>query len=217
MSQVKERLRVRVIDAETQEFNGIIYNLYGKYFQTSDGGRKRLHRAVWEYYNGEIPEGYHIHHIDHDRLNNDIENLSCLTASEHLAYHAELQTEERIKEFVRIGQEAARIWHGSPEGIEWHRKQYELTKHKLHKKDVITCVQCSKEVVAAARETESGNRYCSEKCKAAWRRDTGVDDEPRACQHCKQDFVCNKYQKTKYCSSDCKKSAMREAREKAKA
>ena len=33
--------------------------------------RKRLHRCVWEYYNGEIPKGYHIHHKDNDKSNND--------------------------------------------------------------------------------------------------------------------------------------------------
>lgn len=212
MSQVKERLRVKVIDAETQEFNGIIYNLYDKYFQTSDGGRKRIHRAVWEYYNGEIPEGCHIHHIDHDRLNNDIENLSCMSASEHLRYHAERQPDDKLKKFVEAGQEAARIWHGSPEGIEWHKRQYELTKHALHKEEVITCSQCDKQVVAKARKTKSGLRFCSNNCKAAWRRESGADHAPRECKHCKQDFMCNKYQKTLYCSSDCRTSARREVK-----
>ena len=28
------------------------------------GSRKRMHVYVWEYYNGLVPEGYHIHHID---------------------------------------------------------------------------------------------------------------------------------------------------------
>ena len=36
--------------------------------------RIRLHTYVWEKHNGPVPEGYDIHHIDHDPSNNDIEN-----------------------------------------------------------------------------------------------------------------------------------------------
>ena len=48
---------------------------------------KRLHREIWKEYNGEIPEGCHIHHKDGNPLNNNIENLECLTASEHHQLH----------------------------------------------------------------------------------------------------------------------------------
>ena len=34
-----------------------------------------LHRVVWIYHNGEIPEGMEIDHINQDRLDNRIENL----------------------------------------------------------------------------------------------------------------------------------------------
>ena len=43
--------------------------------------RKRLHRYVWEKERGEIPEGYHIHHIDKNKANNDISNLALISAS----------------------------------------------------------------------------------------------------------------------------------------
>ena len=45
------------------------------------------HRYLWTQKHGEIPDGHHIHHIDGDKLNNDIENLECLSASEHLVNH----------------------------------------------------------------------------------------------------------------------------------
>ena len=48
---------------------------------------KRLHRLIYEKHYGKIPEGYHIHHIDGDKLNNEISNLECLTASEHVSLH----------------------------------------------------------------------------------------------------------------------------------
>lgn len=34
-----------------------------------------------------IPKGYHVHHKDLDKLNNDLENLVLLTISEHMKLH----------------------------------------------------------------------------------------------------------------------------------
>lgn len=41
------------------------------------------HRRLWEERNGKIPEGHEIHHKDHDRANNELDNLMCLPAREH--------------------------------------------------------------------------------------------------------------------------------------
>lgn len=46
-------------------------------------------RVIWEGHNGPIPRGKIIHHKDHDTLNDEIENLSCLTRAEHLREHRE--------------------------------------------------------------------------------------------------------------------------------
>ena len=57
---------------ERQLFNGDVYYKYtGKDFSKEDFYTEMYH-------NGEIPEGYHVHHIDGDRYNNNIENLECL-------------------------------------------------------------------------------------------------------------------------------------------
>lgn len=45
------------------------------------------YRRVWEKEYGEIKEGYEIHHIDHNRENNNIENLVCLEKNIHKDYH----------------------------------------------------------------------------------------------------------------------------------
>lgn len=52
---------------------------------TTEGKRayRMEHRLVWEGVNGPIPEGYDIHHIDGDTYNNDIDNLECLSHSDH--------------------------------------------------------------------------------------------------------------------------------------
>ncbi len=49
----------------------------------SNGKRSYIHRDVYEYYFGEIPDGYDVHHKDGDRSNNDIGNLEIYTKSEH--------------------------------------------------------------------------------------------------------------------------------------
>lgn len=53
------------------------------YYAKTFGNRYFLHRAVWESVHGKIPKGYDLHHIDHDRANNAIENLELYTKSEH--------------------------------------------------------------------------------------------------------------------------------------
>ena len=73
-------MKVTVISPTIQEFNGERFYLCGNYFQHKG---KRLHVAVWKYHNGDIPKGYHIHHIDEDRTNNQIENLTQVEASWH--------------------------------------------------------------------------------------------------------------------------------------
>src|SRR5262245_7395366 len=74
----------KVIDADTQVFNGRTYTRFGRYF------RKRLtflHREVWEHYRGPIPPGHHIHHRDGNGANNQIENLEPIEALKHLSDH----------------------------------------------------------------------------------------------------------------------------------
>lgn len=49
------------------------------------GTEYRAHRIIWEMFNGEIPEGYLIDHIDGDVYNNRIENLRLATRQENNA------------------------------------------------------------------------------------------------------------------------------------
>lgn len=48
---------------------------------------KRLHRLIYEYYNGEIPEGYVVHHINHNKLDNRIGNLELMEDKVHRSHH----------------------------------------------------------------------------------------------------------------------------------
>jgi hypothetical protein len=53
------------------------------YYGATTGDRKLMHRYVWEKQHGPIPEGYEVHHVDHDRSNNEISNLEIYTKSDH--------------------------------------------------------------------------------------------------------------------------------------
>ena len=44
----------------------------------------RVHRLVWETFNGEIPDGYEIDHIDGNKQNNALSNLRCVTHIENM-------------------------------------------------------------------------------------------------------------------------------------
>lgn len=45
--------------------------------------REKVHNIVYMYYNGDIPEGYVVDHINNDSLDNRPENLQALTRSEN--------------------------------------------------------------------------------------------------------------------------------------
>lgn len=47
------------------------------------------HRVVWCWYNGAIPNGEEINHIDYNRGNNHIENLEVVTHSENMQHSKE--------------------------------------------------------------------------------------------------------------------------------
>jgi len=57
-----------------------------KYFNAVDNGRRmpyRLHRFIWEAFNGQIPTDMTIDHIDGDKVNNRLNNLQLLTRGEN--------------------------------------------------------------------------------------------------------------------------------------
>lgn len=183
------------------EFDGRKYCPKGVYYYNSYT-RRHLHQAVWEKYNGKIPEGYQVHHKDHNPQNNDISNLELLPSGEHQRHHGAMLTDEQRKMYadniVKNGMPKAKEWHHSEEGREWHRKHgIEVATHL----EPVTyeCSYCGKEFSTKNRYSETSNHFCSNKCRAAYRRKSGVDNETRFCEICGDAFEVNKYGKRRFC------------------
>lgn len=172
--------------------------------KTDIGRRERLHRYVWRYYNGDIADGYHIHHKDENKDNNEIENLDCITSSEHERLHsreyAAKNYDKMIKNLNENVRPKANEWHKSADGREWHKQHYSRMKDRLHETRDFVCVVCGKPF----KSPNTKSKFCCNNCKSAYRRGLGVDNVKRVCVICGGEFIANKYSKTRTCSSGCK-------------
>lgn len=183
-----------------QWFDGRLYKLYAneRYFSR---GAKRMHRVVFEHFFGPIKKGYEVHHIDHNTFNNRPENLQAVDGNAHNTYHGKLNLQDEAwkKKFHSAGIEAAKAWHASPEGIEWHRQH--ALKHGYGQREYGTqdCKNCGINFEKKSFIQE----FCSNNCKTKDRRKRGVDNEKRSCVICGTEFEVNKYARNKTCSRSC--------------
>src|SRR5882757_607828 len=155
---------VIIISATIQEFHGVRYYRCGPYFQRKG---VRLHRAVWESIHGAIPDGFHIHHVDHDRANNEPENLQLMLGTEHVGEHGrDIANLAQIVPRLEQARIAAASWHGSDEGKRWHSEHYERHIRPVMGRTVEkSCQQCGKHYsVIASKAGES--KFCHANCKA---------------------------------------------------
>ena len=79
-------------------------NTSGYYYIISrrEGNKnKLLHRLIWEdFWKTEVPQGYHIHHKNGNKLDNCILNLQLMREKDHLSLHHKnknLSEETKIK------------------------------------------------------------------------------------------------------------------------
>lgn len=186
-----------------QYFNGERYTRDEKtgYYLGTHEPRTRMHRAVWQYYNGAIPKGYHIHHKNGNKADNSIENLELMPASAHLSLHQKEQNYEMQVERMNHAREFASAWHGSKAGREWHKQHYEQMKEALYQKTNFVCSNCG--TVFEGNVNGHKNHFCSNKCKSAYRRKTGADNIEKVCPVCKKHYMRNKYDKGIFCSRKC--------------
>lgn len=173
--------------------------------KTDIGKRERLHCFVWRTANGGfIPEGYAVHHKDENKNNNELENLQLLTKESHAKLHGESWSEERYQKQKEILKNKA-----SPAAVSWHKSEEGHNWHLIHSKETLgqlpfveyKCSYCGENFKSKHRYNEKSNTFCSNKCKAAYRRRAGVDDIDKACEICGKVYKANKYAKTSRCSA----------------
>ena len=206
---------------EVVTFNGVRFRRYPdsphlchrNYFTPGIGDKQRgvhlLHIEIWKYtHDRPVPEGCEIHHADFDPLNNRPTNLVCLTVAEHKAVHfdqaqARGRSPEAQAHLERIRPLAA-PWHSSPEGREWHRQNAAKNNWGSGPVRDYECAQCG----AGFQSRTAGGRarFCSNNCKSAWRRASGVDDIDRDCVACGTSFRVNRYVKVQCCSGECRRA-----------
>lgn len=199
---------------EIFEWNGKRYRRYPDsvhaanrtYFQRSKaGGSSWLHRDVWEHERGPIPGGWHIHHVDGNPANNAIANLECVCPKQHASRHkwSDDRRKQQAKHLDSI-RDFTKAWHASDEGRAKHQEIGALA-YAAFTPEPKPCEHCGASF--APRKIGNKDKFCSGKCKSAWRRKAGVDDEARVCEICGESFRANKYSKSRTCSRSCGGSA----------
>lgn len=164
---------------------------------------KRLHIYIYEKYNGEIPKGMQIHHIDHNKDNNDISNLQMISRKEHNRIHylemSDEEKERRRKNLELNARPEAIKWHKSEKGREWHKQIYEKNKNLLHKEYEYICQNCG----INYKTKQINSKFCSNKCKSKYRRNNHLDMIIKNCLICEKEYKTNKYRPAKTCSRKC--------------
>lgn len=195
---------------ETVVYKGMIFRRYPEskrrsdrvYFKRTIGYKAVfLHRLVYEDNFGPIPNGMHVHHKDGNTGNNSPDNLELLTPKQHAREHI---TEERIEFWRKNLDEKARHkaaeWHSDPANREFHVKIGHLSWQSFEPTES-KCMYCGSLFLNNRR---GETKFCSNKCKSAARRKSGIDDVERVCKWCHGKFVVNKYSKQIFCCRSCK-------------
>lgn len=144
----KHMWRTRQPKREFQEYRGV------RYYKQDDGywragrhsGGELMHRAVWEGERGPIPEGWHVHHKDHDPSNNDVGNLEPKPAGEHAEHHYPTALGEWVQDPA----------HAS-------RRSASARTRKRILKDLV-CDECA----SAFQSVKSDARFCNPTCNSRW-------------------------------------------------
>ena len=169
-----------------------------------NGKSQRIHRYKWEKEVGPIPEGYHIHHKDGDKDNNDLSNYELLHGSEHLRQHGKsLVHVERLAQCREKALRKAAEWHKTEEAREIGRKNWPISLGLyMDKKITKICEYCGKEFKAIEVYAHL-DKWCGNNCKSNARRKSGVDNEVHQCVVCGKDIIVNKYSKIQACKGEC--------------
>lgn len=181
----------------------------GRYFTTRAPilGERLLHRIVWTQAFGPVPDKHEIHHVNEDWTDNRIENLECIDAVKHQRDHMLEKYKDpafmaaRLKD-LESAQIAAKAWHSSTAGIEWHKK-HGKESWVGRKQETVKCSVCG---VDYETFFPTMTRFCSKSCEqkeAFQRAKTSIG----TCILCGTSFNFNKYRTQDCCSRACSNKA----------
>ena len=154
-----------------------------------------IHRFIWQYFNGKIPEDCDVHHLDFNHDNNDISNLQLLTKAEHKQIHLAIKKKHVIKnpkkksKFIcaQCGREYEAVNAGN-------NKFCSAECQKAYDSKIRICEICGKEF---SRVYDS--RFCSQKCVGEYLK----KQETKTCPTCGKTFSDVVSKNRKYCSPEC--------------
>lgn len=150
------------IDPQTTKFemHGIVWRRQGTGYFTG-GKAQKFHRVHYEQTVGPIPPGFHIHHIDEDKLNNHPSNLRVVTPREHRALHRDNDM-RAIQKAIAVVRRTCNL----PEKKTAFRGRI-LTMWKNRAPREIRCIVCGN-----VKETTCMKPvlYCSTRCKQRAKR-----------------------------------------------
>ena len=129
----------------------------------------RAHVVWWLYHNKPHPSNTELHHIDHNRLNDDISNLNVLSRSEHRTTHQEHWVYRRCK---HCGKEFRKhFWRTKQSPIRFcSRKCYLSAPRPERKKRVkIRCGSCNKHFEVTPFFAKQ-RKFCSWRCSGIAKR-----------------------------------------------
>lgn len=151
------------------EWGGKRWHRYdGGYYERTDKSVKpkrtiRLHREKWLAEVGPIPDGHHVHHTNHDKGDNRITNLVCISAREHTREHAFLANAPK-RDWSAV--EPAPVACVDCGTVVWRKAVTSKTKCKTcqyrraekQRSHPRGCLHCGTEFVSRA------GHYCSQRC-----------------------------------------------------
>ena len=152
-----------------------------------------IHRFIWQYFNGEIPEGYDVHHRDLNHNNNSLSNLQLLTKDEHKKIHMaikKLPSKKMRATCANCGQKYEIV-------NAVNNKFCSEECAKLFEPETRICVHCGKEFIPSNKN----NIYCSENCNKNASRERNLVET--TCLLCGKKFLAEKNRGTKFCSRIC--------------
>lgn len=128
------------------KFGGANLNNNGYYIirSSKEGNNgKLLHRLIWEdFYNREIPNGYDIHHINNNKVDNRIQNLQCVEHGKHIQFHKNHLSDRTRR---KMSENNGRYWLNKNKSLDLRKKiskKSNTTKYfRVYKQKKSSCRQ----------------------------------------------------------------------------